>query len=581
MSPTPSLLRIVVALAIAAGCGIARAEYTVEVQAPDDLRGLLATHLEVVRYQKDALSPGELDRLVGTVAADARELLATQGYFSPKIDVRLDHQPAVPAIRVKVEPGPPAVVRRVDLEIGGDLVVGEHADPARLDAVQDAWPLRVGARFRQDAWDDAKSQFLRSLLIDRYPFARISESRAEVDPAANAVDLTVRVDSGPLARLGKLRIRGLKRYDEATVRNLKPFAEGEPFRQELLLEYQSRLQASGYFDSAVVALTDDFDDEGNVIVRVRVAEKTEKELRLGLGYSTNTKVRGSVEYTHNDVFDTDLRLVSLLKIESLAQSAQAALITPVNDKGYNYITSGRFAREDVQGLETVTGSASFGRERKRLTVDTLLVGSLLYERSRPSGGEETSTLVAAINYSWTYRAVDSLLLPTKGYMLNLQGGGGTPINRSESSSFARLYGKVAGFLPVGDDALIGRAELGRTFASTRKGIPQEFLFRTGGLGTVRGYDYQELGVREGDAVVGGRYLATASIEYVHMFVRDWGAAVFLDAGNAADSLKDLKPAYGYGVGARWRSPVGAIAVDLAYGEREEQWRIHFALGFTF
>jgi len=254
----------------------------------------------------------------------------------------------------------------------------------------------------------------------------------------------------------------------------------------------------------------------------------------------------------------------------------------VNEKGYNYVTTGRFAREDVQGLETLSGSASFGRERKRLTIDTLLLGSLLYERSRPSGAEETSTLVATVNYSWTYRAVDSMLLPTKGYMVNLQGGGGTPvIDRAENPSFVRVFGKIAGFLPIGEDALIARGELGRTFASTRQGVPQEFLFRTGGLGSVRGYDYQELGVREGDAVVGGRYLATASVEYVHMFVRDWGAAVFVDAGNAADSLRDLKPAYGYGIGARWRSPVGAIGVDLAYGERYEQWRLHFALGFMF
>jgi len=58
-------------------------------------------------------------------------------------------------------------------------------------------------------------------------------------------------------------------------------------------------------------------------------------------------------------------------------------------------------------------------------------------------------------------------------------------------------------------------------------------------------------------------------------------AVFYDAGNAADKVKDLKPKSGYGIGARWRSPVGPINVDLAYGHAAKKARLHFSLGFTF
>jgi translocation and assembly module TamA len=55
----------------------------------------------------------------------------------------------------------------------------------------------------------------------------------------------------------------------------------------------------------------------------------------------------------------------------------------------------------------------------------------------------------------------------------------------------------------------------------------------------------------------------------------------LDAGNAADNFHDLKPKVGYGVGARWRSPVGPINVDVAYGKAVRKVRLHFSLGFTF
>ncbi|MES2113688.1 MAG: BamA/TamA family outer membrane protein, partial [Pseudomonadota bacterium] len=82
-------------------------------------------------------------------------------------------------------------------------------------------------------------------------------------------------------------------------------------------------------------------------------------------------------------------------------------------------------------------------------------------------------------------------------------------------------------------------------------------------------------------ITGGRYLGTASAEYQYWFKPTWGAAVFYDTGNAADTIKDLHPKSGYGVGARWKSPVGPINVDMAYGHAARKYRLHFSLGFTF
>ena len=98
---------------------------------------------------------------------------------------------------------------------------------------------------------------------------------------------------------------------------------------------------------------------------------------------------------------------------------------------------------------------------------------------------------------------------------------------------------------------------------------------------MRGYGYQQLGVPVASAITGGRYLVTASAEYDWWFKPPYGAAIFYDAGNAADSFGDLKLKAGYGVGARWRSPVGPINVDVAYGEAVHKVRLHFSLGFTF
>jgi translocation and assembly module TamA len=60
----------------------------------------------------------------------------------------------------------------------------------------------------------------------------------------------------------------------------------------------------------------------------------------------------------------------------------------------------------------------------------------------------------------------------------------------------------------------------------------------------------------------------------------WGA-VFVDAGNAAESLADIRAVWGSGVGLRWRSPVGPLRLDWAYGQEVKRSRLHFSVGIVF
>jgi translocation and assembly module TamA len=185
------------------------------------------------------------------------------------------------------------------------------------------------------------------------------------------------------------------------------------------------------------------------------------------------------------------------------------------------------------------------------------------------------------NTSWTRRAVDNLLYPTHGYLLNFQLDGAHHALLSDQS-FLRTYAKGVRYISLAEkDNLVLRAELGAVAAGSRFGIPSDFLFRTGGDQSVRGYKYQTLGVPEGDAIVGGRYLAVGSVEYIHWFKPKWGAALFYDRGDAADTTDTLRPVAGYGVGVRWRSPVGAVNLDVAYGEQTGEYRLHFTLGLVF
>ena len=76
------------------------------------------------------------------------------------------------------------------------------------------------------------------------------------------------------------------------------------------------------------------------------------------------------------------------------------------------------------------------------------------------------------------------------------------------------------FLPLSPrDDLRFRADAGWIVSDTSEDIPQHFLFRTRGDTSVRGYEYQSLGVDTGEAIVGGRYLGVGSAEYTRWIAK--------------------------------------------------------------
>ena len=132
-----------------------------------------------------------------------------------------------------------------------------------------------------------------------------------------------------------------------------------------------------------------------------------------------------------------------------------------------------------------------------------------------------------------------------------------------------------------------RAEAGAVLARQAAQIPVTQLFLTGGDTTVRGYGYRAIGARiENNQLYGGRYLGLASAEWQRPIVyngamTDWESALFVDAGAVADRVGDLSARVGVGAGLRWRSPVGPLQADLAYGVQAKQLRLHLRLGFSF
>jgi translocation and assembly module TamA len=237
--------------------------------------------------------------------------------------------------------------------------------------------------------------------------------------------------------------------------------------------------------------------------------------------------------------------------------------------------------EDLPGLERL-GFAEFERSNECTYAEASCIDPL------------TLKAVSA-NLHHTWRRLDSAVLPTRGYTLNLQVGAGwaygeaperVSADQPASGPYTRLYGRATGYWPLPAGFFSeARLELGGVLVKNDVVVPDSQRFRAGGDGSVRGYDYRTLAPETPEGgLTGGKMLATASVELARPVTESLPSvwwAVFADAGRAADTIKHLNPALGYGVGARWRSPVGPLKLDLAYGHELKQWRVHLSVGVAF
>ena len=598
--------------------------YTVRIDAPGKLDDLLEDNLDLLRWRGNPrVDLDQLQRLVKAVPEEAKTLIATEGYYSPKITAGLDTSGGTPVARVVVDPGQPTLVSDLDLVLQGFVPFDQGGAPYDAGALRRRWSLPVGARFRQADWEAAKRDLLREVVQSRFPRAQLVETSATVDPDAYKASLRVVIDSGPEMRFGELRIRGLKRYPQSVITNLNKIKPGDLYTEAALQALQARLQETGYFSTVEVSadmravlaaelkeLKEDDEDAppatqaqaqaaGDAVagqatvgvkaptapgptvlpVLVRVTENKQKNIEVGLGISSNTGARASLSY--DDLYVFGKRMKSDLIYEQKHQLAHVDFFWPTTAKGYNDSIGGGFERLDVRGEQTTTASVVARRAWGTPELERSITLEVLAEQRQVAGIDTAYSKSVPLTYSVTRRKLDNLLSPTRGYALNWQLGV-APLPLLTDEKFIRGYTRGVYYRPMGDSGtLILKGEAGAVVSKEKVGVPSTFLFRAGGDQSVRGYGYQQLGVREGDAIVGARYLLTGGVEYQYWFRPPWGVAFFVDAGNAADKVKDLKPEFGYGVGARWRSPVGPINVDVAYGQAVRKARLHFSLGFTF
>ena len=586
-----------------ASTGVAPAEgmgaFTLSIEAPEEIKDLLERNLDVLRYRELLdLSDSELARLLLAADKDARDLLATLGYFSPTVTL----DPPVSAagtvsrsLTLRVEPGEPTEISTVKINFSGAIQNDTAARSQRLKVRQN-WSLAPGMRFSQTRWSDAKQDALLTLTAQNYPAARLTDSQADIDPLTRQAKLEITLDSGPRYHLGALVVSGLNYFDEDLVRRLVQLQPGD-YDQAELVAAQQRVTDSGYFDSAFISIDPDGDPAAAPVL-IQVREAKLQKLVLGMGISTDTGPRLSVEHAHNKVPVLDWRSVNKLVLTRDSASLASEFTSHPNDDNWRWVVATQFRNQELGSFSVHSQGFALGRQQTTAPLDREYY--LQYVRADAATSDAMApNVVQAISatYGFKRRQFDHPMFPSQGWGFGLEVEGGATLG-GQTNPYSKFHARGLQYFSLGDakrsrrapntaGRIAARAELGAVIAKPEVALPSTELFFIGGDNSVRGYQFNSLGVTLPDGqITGGRYMAIGSVEwqrpiYSGTRATDWESTVFVDAGAVANNSSELRPRFGVGVGARWKSPVGPLQIDLAYGVDVKLLRLHLNVGFNF
>lgn len=561
--------------------------------------------LAVADSPKKSRSGDEIRRLFRLAPKEIRQALQPYGYFNPRIDKTLKSpggQSKTWQAVFRIDHGPATKITQLHLAASGP---GRNL--AAIQKALDTSQLKKGQRLIESQYSATKSALHDAAYNAGYLDAHFTQSSIRVDPRKNTARIDLVLDTGERYYFGPvtfqqnlLKNRFLQRF--------VPFQPGDVYNAQRLINLQLALSDTDYFSQIEVQAPRDkaerfepldpwFYDllfppagpvsgatpvgELRVPVTVRAKPSKGQSYRISAGYGTDTgprlglgvKLRHINSYGHQ--FSANLRASQVertlqaaydIPIEHVARD-KLSFTASISNAQYGDITSNMYGL----GVTRDTGW-SLGRKRFYL--------KLQREFYNIGNGAQHSTLLFP-GYEFTLKKADNVLFTHRGVSLSFDVHGASDVLGS-STSFVKADVTGHLVLPVVTHVrVVMRSHIGAIAASHFAGVPPSQRFFAGGEHSIRGYAYQSVSPTNRDNKdIGGRYVATGSIEGDWFFYKKFGIAAFFDAGDVTNHLNRFSVKRGVGIGFRWGSPVGMVRLDLAHplDDSSTPVRVQFSLG---
>jgi translocation and assembly module TamA len=528
------------------------------------------------------------------------------GHYKPRVSIAIAGRdisdPDLPAtldaipqgksvdVRVAIEAGP--LYRLRDIAVEGSISARER----------EALGLRSGQPAVAADVLDGQARLLAALQEDGYAFAKVDAPIATLDDDAHALDLAFKVDTGPRSSIGAISFHGLQDMHEDFVRDTLLVHAGDLYRPSAIEKARQDLLSLGVFSGVSVRAADQGAASGQVPLIFDVQERPLHAVALSATYSTDLGASMSASWSHRNLLGNAEQLDLSAAVTGFGGTASSGI-------GYNlsakfvkprFLAPGQALEADAIGMKQ--SFDAYGQTAQSLALYLRRKFSALWSGS--AGIAATHDEVTQQNASRLYQLLalpvsadyDStglagpLVDPTRGLRASLSL---TPTLALGSTdlTFVTLQAAGSGYFDLSGDSrsvLALRSLVGSIVGGANFDLPPDQRFYAGGSATVRGFAYQSIGPHFGDGTpAGATSIDAASIEFRQRVLDDWGAALFVDAGQASDHSLPFQGTLniGAGVGLRYYTPIGAIRADVAVPlnavPHGDSFEIYIGLGQAF
>jgi translocation and assembly module TamA len=532
-----------------------------------------------IEQEKNApdLTESRVRRLHKLAHKEIHTALQPFGYYQPVVESELTATAQGWKATYRVEPGDPVRVAALNISI-----IGEGADDPVLNELIAGFPLQQGDTLIDSEYEQGKTGLLRTALRRGYLKANLAEHQIRVFPAQQRADINLTLASGIRYQFGTVNFSDfvinrelLERYSD-----IEP---GQPYAAQQVLELQNALFDSDYFSRVEVSPQPDRTDGRRVPIEVVTTPGKRHRYSFGVGYGTDTGMRGTVGYKNRRINRRGHRFFSTLRLSELQENLTAGYVIPFRNPRTDQWEISASLINDHPDSDREEETSILGVSRRISPrpnwVETLY---LTYRQDSYQIGTDKGQTLQLVPGAIVERIKGRLKDGQRtGNRFSLEVRGGHDGFVSDVSFFQPiLTAKVIHGLTRKSRVLL-RGEVAGTLIDGFDDLPLSLRYYAGGDNSVRGYGYQRLSPRnaEGD-ILGGKQKLVGSIEFDYMFRDKWSVATFFDTGNAFDDWDDIGLEQGVGVGIRWYSPVGPLRIDLAKGISEpgSDLRLHIVFG---
>jgi len=494
---------------------------------------------------------------------------------------------ALPVAVVSVEPG--QLYRIAGIEIRS---VDDSSPAIGVELSRKRLGLEIGAPARAGDVVTAEAAVLRMLHERGHPLATIGKRTVLIDRDTKGMSVTFRVDSGPVARFGRVAVSGSSSVDENYALRRLPWRYGETADVRLIERGRRQLAATGVYETVGVRFGDAVAADGLIPVQVTLTERPPRSIGAGVSASTSEGLGTNAFWTHRNLFGGAERLDVNGRVSQVESSLTSDLRLPdILYTDQDFVVSGGLIEETTDSFDSQKATVGGRFERRVTDIWTVDYGAVL-ERSRiDDDGIESQYTLVGLPVGTTFDTSDDLLNPTEGGRTRLRF---TPYLETlgSSISFYSMSARHSQYVALdrdGDLVLAGRAAFGSIIGASTTNIPADKRLYAGGSGSVRGYGLQKIGTLDASGeAIGGRSLVEVGAELRWRVYGDFGIVPFIDGGQVYDSetpdfSQELQ--WAAGLGFRYFTPIGPVRADFAVPinrrDSDDRFQVYFSLGQAF